>query len=120
MLDLLVQCERCGQFYARVFIDAARGANCRCGSVLAPRGPEPVFVDHDALVAEERRLQELARAAERLCFLIVATDCPRIDIEIERGNLRRRCASLFPDKMELYDMVYEGRFRRLWEQFRRD
>jgi hypothetical protein len=78
----------------------------------------PQFVDRDALVREENRVGELARAAERLAFLIVATDCPRIDVEIERANLRRRCQALFPDKMELYEMVYESRFSRLWQQFR--
>lgn len=117
-MDLLVQCDRCGQFYGRVFIDPARGANCRCGAVIEAAGPGPRFVDRDEVVAEERKLTELTRAAERLCFLIVATDCPRIDVDIERANLRRRCAQVFPDKMDLYDMVYESRFRRLWDQFR--
>jgi len=117
-MDLLVQCDRCGQYYGRVFIDPDRGANCRCGAVIETSGPGPQFVDRNEILAEERELTELSRGAERVCFLIVATDCARIDVDIERANLRRRCQEIFPDKMELYEMVYEGRFRRLWEQFR--
>lgn len=116
-MNLLVQCDRCGRSYGRVFLDPARRPACRCGTPLRA-GEAPRFVDREAMLIEERRLEEIARAADHLCYLIVATDCPRIDVEIERGNLRRRCAKLFPDKMDLYDMVYESRFRRLWSQFR--
>jgi len=36
----------------------------------------------------------------------------------ERLHLRVQAATLFPEKMPLYDMVYESRFRRLRQQFR--
>lgn len=119
-MAMLVQCARCGNSYARVFLDASNDPHCRCGEALEVRGPAPRFVDRDALVREERHLGEIARAADRVSFLIVATDCPRVDIDIQRAELRRRCQTLFPDKMEVYEMVYESRFRRLWEQFRND
>ncbi len=64
--------------------------------------------------------RELQRMADRVCFLIVSTDYPEIDIEIEKGVVRDRCRELFPNRMHLYEMVYESRFRRLWEQFRED
>jgi predicted ArsR family transcriptional regulator len=115
-VSMLVQCGRCGQSYARIFLE--RDATCRCGESLDLRGAGPRFVDREALVKEENRLAELARGAERVSFLIVATDCPRIDVDIERAALRRRCKVLFPDKVELFDLIYESRFRRLWEQFR--
>lgn len=117
-MDLLVECERCGQSYSRLFFEPGTTPVCRCGGTLPAGGGELQFVDREALVREERRIGELARAADRLAFLIVATDCPRIDVDIERAALRRRCRVLFPDKMELYEMVYESRFARLWEQFR--
>src|SRR5437016_12373043 len=68
--------------------------------------------DRDALYLEFRR------RADRLCFLIVATDTPRKEIEMERLNLRGLAISLFPEKLRLYELVYESRFRRLWGQFR--
>lgn len=68
--------------------------------------------DHDALY---RRFQ---RRVDKICFLIVATTMPRHEIELERMNLRGQAISLFPEKLDLYEMVYESRFNRLWEQFR--
>ncbi len=68
--------------------------------------------------AEERAAVELRLAAERICTLILTADYPEIDIEIEKANLKRRVRALFPDKVGLYEMIYESRFRRLWEQWR--
>jgi hypothetical protein len=48
----------------------------------------------------------------------VASDCSEREIDIERLHLRVQAATLFPDKMRLYDWIYESRFRRLREQFR--
>ena len=38
--------------------------------------------------------------------------------DAEKAELREECARQFPDKLDLYDMIYESRFQRLWEQFR--
>ena len=74
---------------------------------------------HELLVAEENeKLAAFQRKADRIAFLIVASDYERVDVEIEKAELREECARLFPDKLELYDMIYESRFQRLWEQFR--
>jgi hypothetical protein len=74
---------------------------------------------HELLVAEENeKLAAFQRKADRIAFLIVASDYERIDVEIEKAELREECARLFPDKLELYEMIYESRFQRLWEQFR--
>ena len=35
---------------------------------------------------EERAAQELRRAAERICVLILTDDYPKVDIEIEKAN----------------------------------
>jgi hypothetical protein len=58
------------------------------------------------------------RRVDRLCVLIVASDCSDREIQIERLHLRVQAATLFPEKLALYDMVYESRFDRLCEQFR--
>ncbi len=65
-------------------------------------------------------LARLKRGADRICVLILSTDLPEVDILIERERLRRLCAQLFPDREDLFEMVYESRFDRLWEQFRDD
>jgi hypothetical protein len=61
---------------------------------------------------------ELQRMADRVCVLILSSDLPAIDIEIEKNKVRERCLELYPDREQLYEMVYESRFQRLWDQFR--
>ena len=70
------------------------------------------------MIPSEQAYRRFQRRVDRLCFLIVATDCPEKDINIERLFLRTEAARLFPGRLPFYDMLYESRFRRLLEQFR--
>ena len=63
-------------------------------------------------------MRELQLMALRVCVLILSSDLPAIDIEIEKNKVRERCLDLYPEREHLYEMVYESRFDRLWEQFR--
>ena len=63
-------------------------------------------------------MRELQLMADRVCVLILSSDLPAIDIEIEKSKVRERCLDLYPEREELYEMVYESRFQRLWDQFR--
>ncbi|MFP4055972.1 MAG: hypothetical protein ACLF0G_03795 [Candidatus Brocadiia bacterium] len=72
----------------------------------------------DARRKAREKMDELKRMAQRVCVLILIADYPRVDIQIEEAKVRQRCQELFPDRMELYEMVYRSRFDRLWEQFR--
>jgi hypothetical protein len=65
-------------------------------------------------------MQDLQRQADRVCVLILSSDLPAIDIQIEKNKVRERCLELYPDREELYEMIYESRFQRLWEQFREE
>ncbi|HZV00884.1 MAG TPA: hypothetical protein VFF73_29485 [Planctomycetota bacterium] len=56
--------------------------------------------------------------ADAVCRLILSSDYPDVDVAIEKEKVRARCEELFPDRMELYEMIYESRFQRLWEQWR--
>jgi hypothetical protein len=69
---------------------------------------------------EEERYRELQRSADRICSLIIGGDYPAIDVVIEIRKLRAFCEESFPDRMDLFEQVYEGRFKRLWDQFRYD
>jgi hypothetical protein len=64
------------------------------------------------------KLDILRRRADRVCSLILISDYPDIDIEIEMGKVREVCEELYPDRLWLYDMIYEARFQRLRDQFR--
>lgn len=64
------------------------------------------------------RMREVQRMADRVCTLILSSDLAPIDIEIEKSKVRERCLELYPDREDLYEMIYESRFQRLSEQFR--
>jgi len=70
------------------------------------------------MVDPRERMRDLQRMADRVCTLILSSDLPPIDIEIEKNKVRERCLELYPDREQLYEMVYEARFQRLWDQFR--
>ena len=75
----------------------------------------------EALIArrsEDRKVREIQNMADRISSLIVGSDYPIIDIEIEKQKLKDRISDIFPDKIDLYDLIYEPRFSRLKEQFR--
>ena len=71
-----------------------------------------------ALCAEDEAVRGLQRQADRICEMIVSGEVPQIDIEIQQSALREAIARTFPDKQALYQLIYESRFRRLWQQFR--
>ena len=71
-----------------------------------------------ALCAEDEAVRGLQRQADRICEMIVSGDAAPIDIEIQQVALREAVARAFPDKQQLYQLLYESRFRRLWQQFR--
>ncbi len=72
-----------------------------------------------ALCAEDEAVRTLQRYADRICEMIVSGDVPQIDIEIQQTAFREAVTRAFPDKQSLYYLLYESRFRRLWQQFRR-
>lgn len=61
---------------------------------------------------------DIKRRANEISQMILREDYPAVDIAIARGRLREYVESEAPEKLDLYDMIYEGRFDRLWEQFR--
>ena len=72
------------------------------------------------LVREARRKMKLIRrGADRICSLILMSDYPEIDIEIEKSRLRDLFLTLFhEERLYLYQIIYESRFNRLRQQFR--
>ena len=64
------------------------------------------------------KMRELSRMADEVCRLILQSDYPDIDVTIAREKVRQRCEELFPDRMDLFELIYDSRFDRLWEQFR--
>jgi hypothetical protein len=63
-------------------------------------------------------MRRFKRKADEVCRMILTSGFPDVEIALERGRLRALAETLFPDRMELYEMIYESRFERLWSQFR--
>lgn len=128
---MAIQCKRCGKQYDVALFQFGNSINCDCGDIVSlshykieRRGEESELI-HEIyqnlqIDEEDVRVKELQRLANRVCFLIVSTDYPEVDIEIEKEKVKKRCRDLFPDKVDIYEMIYESRFKRLWEQFRCD
>jgi len=133
-------CPGCGRELDVTLFQFGRAVICDCGRVLREpehrieeRPPRPATRAESAGVGrvrgggrrdpeDERNLlmEELKREADRICQHILSSDYPEVDIAIERERLREWCARTFPDRLDLYDMVYESRFDRLLDQFGAD
>jgi hypothetical protein len=115
------RCPQCGIEYDATLFQFGIPFRCACGAIVRPEHSQAATEESakaDAARREEEVYREFQRAADRIAFLIVATDYPQVDVEIERRNLRRLCRRIYPDRGELFEMIYEARFRRLWSQFR--
>jgi len=80
--------------------------------------PNRTFIPLFKKPAERDPSEHLKRQADRICSLIVASDYPDIDIDIEIRNLRKWCDRHFPERRALFEIIYVNRFQRLREQFR--
>lgn len=81
---------------------------------------DELTVRFEALCDEDERVRSLQRQADRICEMIVSGEAAEIDLEIQQAKLRDVVARWFPDKQGLYQLLYESRFRRLWQQFRQE
>jgi hypothetical protein len=73
----------------------------------------------DQIGRETRNLRRFQRQADGISRLILNTDLPWVDIEIQIEKLRQEAERLFSRRrMGLFEMVYAGRYRRLWAQWR--
>ncbi|MBI3321020.1 MAG: hypothetical protein HYZ91_01985 [Candidatus Omnitrophica bacterium] len=81
---------------------------------------EELIARLQALCAEDGAARALQRQADHICGMIVSGECPLVDIEIRQAALREAVARTFPDQPLRYQLIYESRFRRLWQQFRRE
>lgn len=63
-------------------------------------------------------MKRLKAVADRICTQIVEAgfrDEEKLAARVQEA--RALCRELFPDRIELFDIIYESRFKRLWEQF---
>jgi hypothetical protein len=138
-----IRCPKCGREFDVTLFEFGRSITCPCGETVSLHGghaegagkrggDEPVIdwgvlekeifgaVDRRQREEDWERMQRIRRQADRIVSLILYSDMPRVDIEIQISTFRRSVLEQFPDKQELFDAIYIGRFRRLWDQFKPD
>lgn len=76
-------------------------------------------LEPDSLQGKDRPDVTLRRMADRVASMIVTSTVSDLDCALAERELRMECLRLLPEKMELYDLIYTSRFRRLRHQFRR-
>lgn len=118
---MAIRCSDCGREYDVALFQFGRTVRCSCGREVRAGEPhrEKWTSEKDRAIEEEReKVRKFQRLADGISRMILTADYPEIDIELAKGALREECQRLFPDRMELFELIYESRFRRLWEQFR--
>ncbi len=116
---MAVRCSYCNREYDVTLFEFDRSIVCVCGKTVKYNYELSITnYERTARKIEDRKIAEIRRMADRISSLIVSSDYPMIDIEIEKQKLQELISELFPDKTGLYDLIYEPRFKRLNEQFR--
>ena len=117
---MAIRCPKCGVKHDVIELEERSSIQCRCGFKLdlsLIETPDD-FLRYCEGREELLRAKEIQRDAQAICQMILNENCPEVDIEIAKNNLKEKVRKLFPDKMETYRIIYEARFQRLWEQFR--
>ncbi len=120
---MAIKCPRCKKIYELSCFDAQGSILCECGQKVGLE-QEDVFERLEEickqyeLKIEEERLGQIRKMADSIVSLILNVNSSRDDVEIEKNKLRTFIAEISPDKIHLYDLIYEPRFERLWKKFR--
>ena len=114
-----IRCPRCGAKHDVVEFEAGQSIDCRCGFKLDfSLDTVDDFLRYSESETEREKAREIQQDAQDICRMILDEQGPEVDIEIAKEKLEEKVARFFPDKMEVYRMIYGARFKRLWDQFR--
>jgi hypothetical protein len=117
---MAIRCSGCGRDLDVALFQFGQKVRCACGREVELSAIETFddFKRYFDSIEEREKVDEIQREADQICQMILSKDHADVDIEIAKARLRSRVEELFPDKMHLYPLIYESRFKRLWEQFR--
>ncbi len=62
--------------------------------------------------------ERLRRHSDRICSLILYSDLPWIDVELEINAMRNVVEDEAPEQADLFERLYAARFRRIRDQWR--
>ncbi len=120
---MIIRCPKCSKSYSQQVFKPGVDFFCSCGEKLYFK-PEQVFAQLDQicndyqLKIEEENIAKIRKSADRIVSLILNNDCSRLNIDIEKNKFKQLIEQISPKKADLYKLIYEPRFDRLWNQFR--
>jgi len=118
-----IRCPECKKEYSSELFKESSEIFCDCGQILGI-GQEEVFehlqqiCNQYELNLEEVKLEHIRRSSDRIVTLILNSNCEKSDIDREKMMLKQLIEAISPESIHLYELIYEPRFQRLWDQFR--
>ena len=120
---MAIKCPKCERLYEFSVFDAAQRVFCVCGENLRA-DEDDVFERLQEICGqyefklEEEKAAQIRKMADSIVSLILNTDNTWIEVELEKDKLKNLIADILPEKMPLFELIYEPRFKRLWGKFR--
>jgi len=124
---MAITCPNCGKEYDVTLFEFENTVKCECGETVRLTHIEKSnskynffkkLLDSIEKEKQKKKLNKLKFSVDKICRMILSKECKDIDIKIEISKFRKEFLSTFPKKENLYNMIYESRFKRLWQQFR--
>ena len=117
---MAIRCPKCASVCDVARFEADKTLRCPCGYSLDLSLIETLedflrFAESDE---ERKKARDIQDEAQIICRMILDDAYSEIDIEIAKEKLEAKVERFFPDRMDLYRMIYDSRFKRLWDQFR--
>lgn len=110
-------CPNCGHEYDVALFQFGHKVRCECGYMVDGAAPREMSIEDRKRTRQARReVDELKRRADAVTTMILHSDAQRVDVDIAKNELREWVREKFPEGLDLFEKVYEARWRRMAEQ----
>lgn len=110
-----IQCPNCKKEYDITLFQFDNIVKCDCGTVVNLSKEMNFVVEQKVEYNNYRKLQ---LAVDKVCSLILINTVSETKIEKAKSEAIHICNKYFPDKINLFELIYTSRFKRLHSQFR--
>jgi len=121
---MTIKCPKCERVHEmKILMSTDNSIICDCGEKLGLEH-EDVFERLNAICKEykmkieEEKAVQIRKMADKIVSLIINKTATHSEVEEEKSKLKELINNISPEDKHLYDLIYEPRFERLWNQFR--